>query len=69
LEPGSALSNLRVPDQRAAEFRAEAAAYLSARRAPDLGRFSGLQIRFGRVLIMIGRTFGEEKRSPRPVRS
>jgi len=56
-------------DRRGAEFRAEAAANRSARRATDLDRFSGLQIRFGSVLIMIGRTFGEEKRSPRPVRS
>ena len=55
--------------RRGAELRAEAAANLSGRREPDMSRFSGLQIRLGSVLILVGRTFGDDNCPPEPVRS
>jgi hypothetical protein len=58
-----------MAQQRGAELRAEAAANRTARRAPDPDRFSGLKIRLGSVLIMVGRTLAEENCPPDPVRS
>lgn len=55
--------------RRGAELRAEAAANRIARRSPDLDRFSGVKIRMGSVLIMVGRTLADENRPADPVRS
>jgi hypothetical protein len=60
---------LMMAKQHGAELRAEAAANRTARRAPDPDRFSGLKIRVGSVLIMVGRTFADENCPPEPVRS
>jgi hypothetical protein len=60
---------LMMAKQHGAELRAEAAANRTARRAPDPDRFSGLKIRVGSVLIMVGLTFADENRPPEPVRS
>jgi hypothetical protein len=60
---------LKMAKRRGAELRAEAEASRIARRASDFDRFSGLKIRIGSVLIMVGRTFAEENCPPDPVRS
>jgi hypothetical protein len=61
---------LMMAKRRGAELRAEAAAVITtARRASDFDRFSGLKIRMGSVLIMVGRTLADENRPPDPVRS
>jgi hypothetical protein len=58
---------LMIVNQRQAELRAEAAANRSAgRNAPDRS-FSGLRIRFGSLIIVVGRTFADDKPSPHPV--
>ena len=60
---------LMMAKQRGEELRAEAAADRTARRAQDPDRFSGLKIRFGSLLIMVGRTLADEHCPPDPVRS
>ena len=60
---------LKMAKQRGAELRAEAAVSRTARRASDFDRFSGLRIRMGSVLIMVGRTLADENCPPDLVRS
>jgi hypothetical protein len=64
---------LKMVNQREVQLRAEAAANRAARRGarrtPDLNRVSGLQIHLGSVLIVVGRTFCDDRSSPNPVRS
>ncbi|HEX7430804.1 MAG TPA: hypothetical protein VF293_01310 [Candidatus Limnocylindrales bacterium] len=56
---------LMIVKQRQAELRAEAA---SARRvAPDRS-FSGLRLRVGSLIIVVGRTFADDMTSPHPAR-
>ena len=60
---------LMMAKRRGAELRAEAAVSRTANRSSGVDRFSGLKIRVGSVLIMIGRTLAEENCPPDPVRS
>jgi hypothetical protein len=62
-DPGLRLLNV---NNRSAELRGEAAANraVHTNRAPR--GFSGVEIHFGRVLILVGRTFDDD-RSPRPI--
>ena len=56
---------LMIVKQRQAELRAEAA---SARRiAPDRS-FSGLRLRVGSLIIVVGRTLSDDMTSPHPAR-
>ena len=55
---------LMIVNQRQAELRAEAATRRSTgKSAPDRS-FSGLRIRFGSLIIVVGRTFADDKPSP-----
>jgi hypothetical protein len=59
---------LMIVKQRQAELRAEAATNRSTRKfAPDRS-FSGLRIRVGSLIIVVGRTFADDNPSPHPVR-
>jgi hypothetical protein len=52
-----------IIDQRHAELAREAAAARMARRTP--GRdFSGLRIRVGSLIIVVGRTFPDDRPTP-----
>ena len=64
--PDDAEVRLHNVNNRSAELRGEAAADRAAHtnRAPR--GFSGVEIHFGRVLILVGRTFGDD-RSPHPI--
>ena len=65
--PDTPEHRLMIIEQRHAELAHEAAAARMARRTR--GRdFSGLRIRVGSLIIVVGRTFGDDKPSPRLVR-
>ena len=65
--PDTPEHRLMIIEQRHAELAREAAAARMARRTR--GRdFSGLRIRVGSLIIVVGRTFGDDKPSPRLVR-
>jgi len=66
--PDSPEQRLMIVKQRQAELRAEAAANRSARRvAPDRS-FSGLRLRVGSLIIVVGRTLSDDMTSPHPAR-
>jgi hypothetical protein len=52
--------------RRSAELRDEAAANRAVLANRAHRGFSGLEIHFGRVLILVGRTFGDD-RAPHPI--
>ncbi len=58
---------LSIITRRGCELRAEAAANRSAAPRPAPNRFSGLHIHLGSALIVVGRTFADDKSSPRPI--
>jgi hypothetical protein len=60
---------LKMAKRRGAELRTEAEVSRTARPVSDFDRFSGLKIRMGSVLIMVGRTLADENCPPDPVRS
>ncbi len=65
--PDDPEGRLFINNGRAVELRAEAAANRAGRRVPDPSRFKGLHVRIGSVLILVGRTFGDEAPSARPI--
>jgi hypothetical protein len=66
--PDISEQRLMIANQRQAELRDEAATNRSAgRSAPDRS-FSGLRLRFGSLIIVVGRTFADDKPAPHPVR-
>jgi len=65
--PDTPEHRLMIIDQRHAELAREAAADRMARRTP--GRdFSGLRIRVGSLIFVVGRTFADDKPTAHPVR-
>lgn len=66
--PDISEQRLMIANQRQAELRAEAAAHRSAGKiAPDRS-FSGLRIHVGSLIIVVGRTFADDKSAAHPVR-
>ncbi len=60
---------LMIANQRQAEFQAEAATNRSAGRSATDRSFSGLRIHVGSLIIVVGRTFADDKPgAPHPVR-
>jgi hypothetical protein len=60
---------MTIVNQRQSELRAEAESNRAIRRRTvGTDRFSGLQIHLGSLLIVVGRTFADDKSSPKAVR-
>jgi hypothetical protein len=66
--PDTSEGRMLIIKGRQAELRAEAAAARMARGFKPGRGYSGLRIRVGSLIIVVGRTFGEDKPSPRLVR-
>lgn len=59
--PDTPEQRLMIANQRQAELRAEAATNRSAGRSAPDPTFSGLRIHVGSLIIVVGRTFADEK--------